>query len=190
MLEELLVIIRKTPIDKVALTNLVPILKELDEFEYYHPVHPYPVLVHSIKAAEMLDDEFLRLAMIFHDVGKINTSVKVPHNTIPDKFVMKSPNHDIESSRIVVWLFKDEMEKDNLTTLSALIEYHDTPLINQDGTEAIMEQLVNQYGVAFVSNLLKMQRADMSTHSKEYYEQKIKPQLDYVDSVYEKKYKK
>jgi len=189
MLEQIYMIIRKTPINKKALTDLLPILRELDEFEFEHPVHPYPILEHSIKAAEMLDDEFLRLAMIFHDIGKLNTSIKVPHYTIPKRFVMKSPGHEAESARIVYELLKDEMDEDSLIILSKLIEYHDTPLIIQDD-ETIIGQLIEQYGVSFVGNLLKMQRADMINHSTEYYEQKMKSQLGHVDSIYKKKYTK
>jgi len=189
MLEQIYAIIKETPIDKNALVSIVPILKELDEFEFYHPVHPYQVLDHSIKAAETLENEFLRLAMIFHDIGKLNTSIKVPHYTIPDTFVMKSPNHEAESARIVNELFKGEMDKETLAILSKLIEYHDTSLIHNND-ETMMQRLVNEYGVAFVGNLLKMQRADMMTHSREYYEQKFKSQLDYADEVFSKKYLK
>jgi len=189
MLEQIYSIIRETSIDKGALINLVPILKELDEFEFCHPVHPYSVLEHSIKAAEMLEDEFLRLAMIFHDIGKLNTSIKVPHYTIPNTFVMKSPNHEVESARIVNDLLKDEMDNQSLNTLLKLIEYHDTPLTTKDD-ETVMKQLIKEYGLNFVESLLKMQRADMSTHSKKYYEKQMKPQLDYADDVFTKKYKK
>lgn len=185
MLEKIYQIIRKNPIDKTALTNLLPILKELDEFEFYHPVHPYPVLEHSIKAAQKLDDDFLRLVLIFHDVGKLKTSVKVPHYTKPNAFVMKSPNHEIESAKIVEELFKKEMDLDSLKILLALIKYHDTPLINE-ADDTIMQQLIKEYGLNFVSNLLKIQRADMSTHSKEYYEQKMKPKLDYAENIFKK----
>ena len=186
MLEQIYRIIRKNPINKSDLTNLIPILKELDEFEFYHPVHSYPILEHSIKAAQTLDDEFLRLVMIFHDVGKLKTSIKVAHYTKPNTFVMKSPNHEIESAKIVEEILKNEMDLETLKILLALIEYHDTPLISQDD-DTIMQKLIKKYGLNFVSDLLKIQRADMSTHSKEYYEQEMKPGLDYAEDFFAKK---
>ena len=189
MLEQIYLVIKKTPINKTDLIDLVPILKELDGFEYHHPLHPYPILEHSIKAAETLEGEFLRLAMIFHDIGKLYTSLKVPDKRNQDAFVMKSPNHEAESARIVNDLFKDEMDKQSLNTLAKLIEYHDTPLTTKDD-ETVMKQLIKEYGLNFVESLLKMQRADMSTHSKKYYEKQMKPQLDYADDVFTKKYKK
>ena len=188
MLEQIYAIIKETPIDKKSLINLIPILKEVDELEFYHPAHCYGVLDHSIKAAEILNDEFLRLVLIFHDVGKLNTAIKVPNITKPNEFITKFPGHQQESMRIANEILGDEFDTETLKIFLKLIEYHDTPLvIEQD--DRIMRGLIQKYGTNFVSLLLKVQRADMATHDKIYYENKIKPVLDHICDVYEKKYR-
>ena len=85
-------------------------------------------------------------------------------------------------------MFKNELNKEELETFLKLIEYHDTILINAKDESVIQELIVN-YGNDFVYKLLRVQRADMITHDEVYYEKLIKPKLDYICEVYEKKYK-
>ena len=188
MLKKIYEIISITPIDKEALITLIPILKELDELEFYHPAHCYGILDHSIKAAETLDDKFLRLVMIFHDIGKLTTATKVIDHTKLNNYITKFPNHQQESVKFSKKLFKDEFDEETLKIFLKLIEYHDTPLVigNDD---KIMQELIQKYGKDFLSDLLKIQRADMTTHDRKYYEEKIKPILDHICNTYEKKYK-
>lgn len=187
MLEEILKIISKEHIEKEELISLVPILKQLDEFDFYHPVHIYNVLDHSIKAAESLDDPILRLIMIFHDVGKLKTSIKVPHYTIPGIFVTKSPGHEKASAKITYDFFKDRMDPKCLKTVVKLIEYHDTKLVKDDD-DSIMKKLVDEYGAQFVEKLLKIQKADMSHHEKQYYEKELRPTLENAQTIFTRKY--
>lgn len=167
MLEKIYETIMVTPINKEKLINLIPILKELDELKFYHPAHCYSVLEHSIKAAETLDDKFLRLVMIFHDVGKLTTAKNVPNREHPNECVTKFPNHQLESAKIARKILINEFDEKNLNIFLKLIEYHDTPLIEK-GNDEMMEKLVENYGINFVGQLLKIQRADMSTHDKKY----------------------
>ena len=187
MLEKAYQILVDIPINKERLIELFPILKELDEMEFYHPAHCYGVLEHSINAAETLNDIFLRLVLIFHDVGKLTTAIKVPDLNSKNSLVTKFPNHQLESVKIAEEIFKKCFDEKTLVIFLKLIEYHDTPLLTGDDDQ-VMRSLVEDYGTSFVSNLLKVQRADMSTHTKEYYERKIKPSLDMITAVYEKKY--
>lgn len=189
MLAKIYKIIEKTPIDKSLLIKVVPILKELDELEFYHPAHCYGILDHSIKSAETLDDVFLRLVLIFHDVGKLNTAINVTDYNNTNGFVTKFPNHQQESVRIVKEIFGNEFDKQTLTIFLKLIEYHDTPLV-LNKNDSTMKKLYRLYGSQFIDNLLKVQRADMSTHDKLYYENKIKPTLDNICEIYEQNYKK
>ena len=184
MLKELYKIIGETPIDKTALTNLIPILKELDELDFCHPAHCYGVLDHSAKAAETLEDVFLRLVMIFHDVGKLTTATKVANRKDASRDVTKFPGHQQESVRIAKSLLGDELGTADLAIFLKLIEYHDTSLVVGNNRE-VMQQLMQDYGVDFVGNLLKVQRADMSTHDKKYYEVLIKSALDRTCDIYE-----
>jgi len=188
MIEKIYEIIKVIPIDKKTLIDLIPILKELDELEFYHPAHSYGVLDHSIKAAETLDDDFLRLVMIFHDIGKLTTVTEVPDLTKVNGFITKFPEHQQESMRIASELLGKEFEPQTLRVFLKLIEYHDTPLITGED-DRVMQELIQKYGNNFVESLLKVQRADMTTHDKTYYENKIKPILDNIFDVYEKKYK-
>jgi HD domain. len=187
LLEKAYQILVDIPINKERLIELFPILKELDEMEFYHPAHCYGVLEHSINAAETLNDIFLRLVLIFHDVGKLTTAIKVPDLNSKNSLVTKFPNHQLESVKIAEEIFKKCFDEKTLVIFLKLIEYHDTPLLTGDDDQ-VMRSLVEDYGTSFVSNLLKVQRADMSTHTKEYYERKIKPSLDMITAVYEKKY--
>ena len=188
MIANLYKIIDETPINKTSLMKLVPVLKELDELEFYHPAHLYGVLDHSIKAAETLDDIFLRLVLIFHDVGKLVTATKVINKNKRSQDVTKFPNHQQESVRIVSELFKNELDTKPLEILLKLIEYHDTPLITGNNEE-VMDKLIEVYGMDFVGKLLKVQKADMITHEKTYYERFVKVRLNKVTKIYEKRLK-
>jgi len=187
MLEELYKILSNTPINKEALLKLIPILRELEDFEFYHPAHCYNILDHSIKAAELVDDLFLKLMLIFHDIGKPSTALVVA-NTKIGKPVTKFPNHEKESVRIAKDVFENQLDEDSLKIFLLLIKYHDTPLVSH-GDANQMEILIDSYGSEFVGMLLKVQRADMITHDSKYYHL-IKPRLDESFAVYELKYKR
>jgi len=187
MIEKLYEILKETPIDKETLMNLVPLLRELNEYEFYHPAHAYNVLDHSIKAAELVDDIFLRLVLIFHDVGKLNTGLEVPNYDKLKPPVTKFPNHEEESVRLTKEVLEGELNENSLYTLLEIIKYHDTPLVIHDN-ESVMNELIDKYGYEFVGMLLKVQRADLITHSDKYYNV-MKPGLDNAFNVYELIYK-
>ena len=182
-------IIGSKSIDKAKLMSLFPVLKQLDELQFYHPAHAYGVLDHSIKAAELVNSDLLKLVLIFHDVGKLTTATKVSHKTDSDKTVTKFPNHEAESAKIVNDLFKSKMEPKQLARVLKLIEYHDTPLIKADDT-TVMDKFVAKYGRDFVADLLTVQRADMATHEQNYYQNKIKPRLDKICHTFENRHLK
>ncbi|MCL2756332.1 MAG: HD domain-containing protein [Firmicutes bacterium] len=175
LVEQLYKVLNQTPIDKEALVRLVPVLRELDEMDYYHPAHLYGVLDHSIKAAELVDDVYLRLVLIFHDVGKLVTEIKVPHWTDPTKQVSKTPGHETESIRIAKEILGEHMNPKEADRFLALVRYHDTSLVNEHG-HLLMTELMEQYGQDFIQDMLVIQQADMKTHTPAYYESK-KPKL-------------
>ena len=188
MLEKIYEILGVNPIDKEALMDLVPELRKLNEFGFYHPAHIYGVLDHSIKAAELVDDIFLKLVLIFHDIGKPNTAILVPNYDKSKPLVTKFPNHEKESARIAKELFENELDEERLNIFLKLIEFHDTPLV-KIYNENVIEYLTNHYGNEFVGMLLKVQKADLVTHSEKYYK-KLKAGFENSVNVYELKYKR
>jgi len=188
MLEEVYKILNEKPIDKEALMEAIPVLRELDGFEFYHPAHAHGVLDHSIKAAEKEEDEFLRLVLLFHDVGKIYTAVQVPNHEEGGRVVTKFPGHEKVSARIAGQVFKNEFDELDLNLFTSLIEYHDTPIIELDKSGKL-DQLVMMHGVKFVGLLLRIQTADLSTHEFKYAAAR-KPILDEMGNKYLLRYKK
>lgn len=185
MLNKLYEILEDDPIDKDALITLIPIFKELEEVEFYHPAHCYNILEHSIKSAELVDETFLKVALLFHDIGKLNKQQIVLNKKDESKPITKFNGHELESVRITKDILTNHMNEEELEYLLNLIKYHDTPLITTN--EETLDDFVELYGNKFVSDLLKIQRADMRTHSKDYYEKVIKARLDHVEHVYQKK---
>ena len=178
MIKQLYEIIKQERIDQEALMCLVPVLKELNDLDFYNPAHIYNVLEHSVKAAETVKEPFLRVALIFHDVGKLTTAKQEPHRTIPGKFVTKFKGHEAESVRITEDILGALLPEKQLGRLLKLIELHDTQLIS-DGDETLMDNLISTRGTKFVKDLLKIQWADMMTHEQSYY-QKMQPKLNHA----------
>ncbi len=174
MLGEMLEVLRGTPIDKTKLMELVPLLKELDEFEFYHPAHEYGILEHSVRAAELVSDPFLRLVLVFHDVGKPATAVKEPSRWDESVMITKFPEHEIVGVGLVWSTFRYEMDPKQLEILMKLTALHDTPLKGK-----LLDECVRMHGFEFVRMLLKIQYADMKAHTERYY-LAGKPRLDKI----------
>lgn len=176
-------ILSSNQIDKAALINLFPVVKEVDEFEFYHPAHIYGILDHSIKAADLTKDIFLRTVLIFHDIGKIKTAKQVPHKTEPNTIVTKFPGHEEQSVKMAAELFNGDMDPVDLHKMLLLIKYHDTQLVRHDnlGDDYWMfDHLIKQHGTGFMHDLLDVKRCDQLSHNLERYLKKIEPEIEKV----------
>jgi len=185
MINELYQIIKEPKISKTRLLALIPALNDVDQMKMTHPAHPYGVLDHSIIAAQSVESMFLRLALIFHDTGKLYTETLVPNRDIPGQFITKHHGHEAESVKFAQKILQNELDSQTLSRLLKIIEYHDTQLITGDNT-AVMDMLLRQYGQSFVADLLTMQQADLSAHSKDY-AKKYQPRLDNAVAAFKSK---
>ena len=157
------------------LFELIPELRELD-FGKYHPVHPYSVLEHSIRSAQMANTETAALALIFHDIAKSLKQCQVwVKNTTPDgPDVMKSPDHEIEGVKPAEEFFRKyglARDQEELDLMLDLVRYHDSWGHSFDRD---FDEIVDKFDSETIEILFDVQKRDLETHSDEYYVEKIK----------------
>ena len=131
-----------------------------------NPHHCYTVGEHSLKATiHVRADKVLRLAALFHDIGKICTKTK-DENGI-DHF----HGHAAVSRKMTKEILK-QLKYDNDTTNSVLtlIEYHDYELsLKPEG----MRKDISKIGSAYFPMLFELKEADVYGQSDYQREQKL-----------------
>lgn len=131
------------------------IIKEMTEaygFDQNSPYHIYDLYTHTIIAMDNIEDKlYLRLTMLLHDLGKIETK------TTDEKGISHFHGHAECSVKIAKQILK-ELKYDNTTIEKVLflIKYHDYPL----NDKISMKQLLNIMGEELVYDLLKVKKAD------------------------------
>ena len=176
VIDKLHKILSETPIEKAAIIELFPILKEIDEFKFYNPSSYYGILDHSINSAELTEDLFIKRTLIFHDIGKIKTGTIIAHSDA-GKIITKFPGHEMESVKMTAELLEGKIDPHELYRMLLVIKYHDTPLI-KDGDDSMFYGLVKKHGTRFMWDLLLHKRCDQLTHHWERYANKIGPEID------------
>ncbi len=139
--------------NKQVIFEILPELKPTDGFEQHNSWHVYDVFEHTMVVLENTDRNiFLRLAALFHDIGKPSKFFK------DDKGIGHFYGHPEKSEE----LFKSiatRLKMDNKTRdlVSALIRNHDMTLSTK--SDKIYEFL-KQYGFDYTLLLFSLKRAD------------------------------
>ena len=143
---------------KQEVFKLVPFLNECDGFDQESEWHPYDVYEHILHVVDNVEkDPILRLAALFHDIGKPSTFVK-------DEKGGHFPKHWLDSKMI----FGGFTKKVNLSSeiadmVSELIYFHDIDLSNPD--DDTVERIKNRLSFAGVDYLFKLKEADLKAQN-------------------------
>jgi tRNA nucleotidyltransferase (CCA-adding enzyme) len=142
---------------------LIPGLKECKGFKQHSVWHPYDVYKHTLHVIDNTPfDLELRMAALFHDLGK------------PDTFVLDKegrghfPNHE-RTSLILFNIFADNTVLDHELRfeVSMLIYYHDFNFSKLD--EKGYKEMANKLREKEIYKLFELKRADLLAQSKKYH---------------------
>jgi putative nucleotidyltransferase with HDIG domain len=147
---------------EIELFSIVPELIICKDCEQNLSAHHLPVLYHIYEVVDgVKKDIILKLAALFHDIGKPYTKVTI--NGI-DSF----KGHEIISELLAdLILQRLGFEKDIRHEVSLLIKYHDYDL---SPTQDSIDDITQKIGTNLVLPLLELQLSDLLAHS----EQKVK----------------
>ena len=162
--------------------ELIPELRLCKNFDQKSEWHPYDVYEHTLHVIDNTsNDEILRVAALFHDIGK-------PLTFEEDKYgIGHFPNHWFESKSIFEE-FADEYNYDVEKTkkISNIIKYHDLNLGKIDKEQK--EKLLKVFNKDELTLLFKLKRADLLAQNSEYHY--LLDEYDKQEKVYKKMYKK
>ena len=146
---------------KDVIAQFIPEIKPCFQFDQNTKYHCYDVYTHIVKTVSAISaEENLRLAAFFHDIGKPNvyfTDEKgvghfYTHNKVSEKM----------TKEILTRLKSDNATKDYVSTL---VYIHDREMAT---TEKSVKRFLSKYSKELFFDLLKIKRADASSHAKEY----------------------
>lgn len=155
---------------------ILPEFDVLMETEQNTPHHRYTVGEHTLHALENVrEDKVLRLAVLFHDMGK--PQVRTVDETGRDHF----KGHPVNSERIAEEvLHRWRLDNDTLNKVKRLVKYHDLrPALNQKS----VRRMICRVGEDMFPMLLEVQRADILAQSSYGQEEKLHD-LNEVNRIY------
>ncbi len=143
--------------------NLIPELKLCQGFNQNNDWHIYDVYLHILHVVDLVSSNLpLRLAALFHDIGK-------PYTYTEDKFkVGHFYGHYKESNRIFLLFAKKYNLDDKLVSItSKLIYYHD---INFDSLEDNkLKEILNEFSKEELLLLFELKRSDLLAQNSKYH---------------------
>ncbi|MCQ2081420.1 MAG: CCA tRNA nucleotidyltransferase [Lachnospiraceae bacterium] len=137
------------------------ILPEFDammETPQNHPHHIYSVGEHTIKSMEEIEkDKMLRLAMLFHDIGKPKVRTKDEKGF--DHF-HSHPEVSFEMTKDILRRLK--FDNDTINCVSKLVGFHDKLI---EPNEKAVRRAMNEVGEIIFPLLLMVKKADVMAQS-------------------------
>ena len=156
------------------------ILPEFDcamKMEQNHPHHKYSVgehILHSMNA--IAPDKVLRLTMLFHDLGKIQT--KTTDEEGRDHF----HNHACVSAEMADSILRRlKFDNDTKNKVIKLVTYHDYKI---EENERALRRAANKIGVELIQSLFLVKRADVAAQSG-YMEKEKLDSLEKLENLYQ-----
>lgn len=153
------------------------ILPEFDacmETAQNNPHHCYSVgehILHSMQ--EIKPDRLLRLAMLFHDIGKPST------RTVDEKGIDHFHGHPSVSAEIACTVLKRlKFDNHTVSTVTSLVKYHDQKVLPEP---RYVRQAINRIGEDIFPLLYDIKLADLKAQST--YERQEKEEI--LEAVYQ-----
>lgn len=146
---------------KDVIAQFIPEIKPCFNFDQNTKYHCYDVYTHIVKTVSSIEnDENLRLAAFFHDIGKPQVYFTDENGT--GHFY----GHNKKSEKITKEILT-RLKCDNATIkrVSTLVYIHDREVAL---TEKSVKRFLSKYSKQNFLDLLKIKRADASAHAKDY----------------------
>lgn len=139
----------------------IPELAECVGFEQHTRYHNRDVYEHIIATVEAIEPiKYLRLAMLFHDIGKPQ------YFTIDENGTGHFKGHAIGSCKIAERVLKNlKYDKETTKKVLALIESHDIIIENRD---KLIKRYLNKYGEELFKDIIFVHIADDMGKAPEY----------------------
>lgn len=156
------------------------IMPEFDcmmETEQNNPHHKYSVGEHTIAGMMAVEaDKNLRLAMLFHDIGKPLCL------TTDEEGIDHFHGHAVKSEELCKQILRRlKFDNDTIQTVSRLVKNHDYDIL---GEKKYVRRAINRIGEDVFPLLLKVKQADLDAQSSYLREEKQK-KLNEVRRLYE-----
>ena len=149
--------------------EIIPEVKAMIGFEQHNPHHVYDVWTHTVKViAEVSPTKTLRLAALFHDIGKPVAF------RMDEKGVGHFKGHPDISERIAERELR-RLKSDNKTIekVCKLVKYHDVrPYVNKS-----IRRYIANVGMDMFEEMLDLKRSDTKAQSPAY----LKETLEYIE---------
>lgn len=166
--------------DKGVTNVILPEFDKCMETQQNHPHHCYNVgehILHSIQAAE--PDRILRLAMLFHDIGK--PAVK----TVDEEGITHFHGHAAVSADMAQEIMRRlKFDNDTIREVSRLVLYHDYGN-GLDANKRVVRRAIYKIGESAFPGIFAVKRADIYAQS-DYLRQEKLEKLDKWQELYEK----
>ena len=155
--------------------EMIPKVKDMIGFEQHNPHHVYDVWTHTVKViSEVKPTKTLRLAALFHDMGK-PAAFKMD-----EKGIGHFKGHPDISEKIAERELK-RLKSDNKTLkdVCKLVKYHDVRPYND---KSIRRYIAN-VGMDMFEDMLDIKRADTKAQNPAYLEDTLK-YIDFLEDMY------
>lgn len=156
--------------------QFLPEFDDMMKTEQETPHHMYNVGEHTLHAIKNIrSDKILRLAMLFHDMGKPEMKTVDADGTAHFK------EHALKSREITKTVLKRlKFDNDTLHKVSHLVYYHD---YRMPPTEKDVRRAMSRIGTDLFGAYLEVRRADVLAQSMYQREEKLKD-LEMVENLY------
>lgn len=142
------------------LAQFIPEIAPMVGFAQNNPYHRYDVYEHTARSvAEVPPDPVVRLAMLFHDIGKPACYTQDEHG------IGHFYGHQALSAAMArMILSRLRCDKTTLETVCRLVKWHDVQLVP---TPASLRRWLNRLGAQDMYRLLQVKRADILAQTPE-----------------------
>lgn len=156
---------------------IMPEFDEAMKTEQHHPHHKYSVGEHTIHSMEAIEeDKDLRLAMLFHDLGKAGCK------TTDEEGIDHFHGHAAISEELCKRILRRlKFDNDTIHVVSRLVKNHDYEV---EPGKKYVRRAINRIGEDVFPLLLKVKQADMNAQS-DYKKEEKQQKLDEITALYE-----
>ena len=153
---------------------IIPELIPMFDFRQKNPHHLYDVWTHTVKSvAVSKKDTLIRLAVLFHDIGKPKTFSQ-DENGVGHFYSHASVGSEITKNI----LKRMKFDGDTIHSVTELVKYHDVQI---EPTEKAVKRLLHKIGQEQFERLLSVKEADAKTTV--HFEEKLK-RIQEIRTVY------
>ena len=154
--------------------EVLPELALLERFNQNDPKHIYDALEHTLVALKVVEPKLeLRLATLFHDIGKPFTFSKNADGT------SSYPDHAKKSADMAREIMNRlHFNKKTIQRVTKLIEYHDFQV--PDNNEMRIKSLLTNLGPENLDDLFKIKKANFYAKNPAYVNELTKIENDYA----------